>query len=384
MRQTRRAWCGRMASGLFGGFLGGFVTGFVTDLANRGSISRAQESEKTDPWSNIPDFQMDREKIRENLRKEPQYEWNETLTRDGYRTGTIVVSRWRFGMRIEAIGDTFRKVRGTTIVPSRIPMEQEVFRSGTDVSDGTSISFQNLTDARRMRIFGQILLEGRVLRAIQEMTIHRILWPKPLDVRALRIPKATQLPIPQRKYVKPAEFIESAHPTILSAAKRIPEEMKSFYSSDDSSDDRSPTGASEDARTDWRRIEEIYDWTRRQIRYKDNRPQTPYGAVETLKQGVGDCDEMTFLFVALCRAQGIPARPVQVPDHCYPEFAMVDEAGKLHWYPCQSAGTRAFGEMPDGRPIIGKGDFALTQSPISGTSRPPHRRTTKSFRSLNR
>ncbi|MDO4557537.1 MAG: transglutaminase-like domain-containing protein [Planctomycetia bacterium] len=358
-RVTRREWCGQITGILLsGGFpwtLSGKMSG--TD----GSLLRAQEPVKKDPWGDIPDLLIDRDRIQENLRKEPEYERNETLTRDGYQTGTIVVSRWRFGMRIEAIGDEFRKIRASTIVPARIEDEQEVLRGETDVSDGASISFRNLTDARQMRIYGQILLDGRTLRAIQEMTIHRILWPKPTDVRGLQIPVSSQLPIPQRKYLKPEKLIESENPVIAAAAKRITEDMKSFYPTD--------TNAPDVTGTDWRKVEEIYDWTRRQIRYEDNRGQTPYGAVETLRKGVGDCDEITYLFVALCRFLGIPARQVQVPDHCYPEFAMVDESGKLRWYPCQSAGTRAFGEMPDGRPIIGKGDQAMAQSPVSGTSR---------------
>ncbi len=58
----------------------------------------------------------------------------------------------------------------------------------------------------------------------------------------------------------------------------------------------------------------------------------------------------------MCRASGIPARTVWVPDHCYPEFYLVDGEGKGHWFPCQAAGTRAFGEMPEQRPILQKGD----------------------------
>ena len=39
-----------------------------------------------------------------------------------------------------------------------------------------------------------------------------------------------------------------------------------------------------------------------------------------LRDGTGDCEELSSLFIALCRAHGIPARTVWVPDHCYPEF----------------------------------------------------------------
>ena len=36
---------------------------------------------------------------------------------------------------------------------------------------------------------------------------------------------------------------------------------------------------------------------------------------------------------------------VWVDEHQYAEFTLEDEAGKGHWYPVQSAGSRAFGEM---------------------------------------
>ena len=70
----------------------------------------------------------------------------------------------------------------------------------------------------------------------------------------------------------------------------------------------------------------------------------------------GDCEELTSLFVAMCRANGIPARSVWIPGHCYPEFYLEDDEGAGHWIPCQAAGTRAFGSMPDYRLVLQKGD----------------------------
>ena len=58
-----------------------------------------------------------------------------------------------------------------------------------------------------------------------------------------------------------------------------------------------------------------------------------------LKDGTGDCEEMTSLFIAICRAADIPARTVWVPGHCYPEFYLEDDKGEGHWFPCQAAGT---------------------------------------------
>ena len=46
----------------------------------------------------------------------------------------------------------------------------------------------------------------------------------------------------------------------------------------------------------------------------------PADTLTTLQRRDGDCDEMSCLFIALCRASGIPARIVQVPGHVYAEF----------------------------------------------------------------
>jgi hypothetical protein len=47
---------------------------------------------------------------------------------------------------------------------------------------------------------------------------------------------------------------------------------------------------------------------------------------------------------------------VWVDGHQYAEFCLVDEHNKPHWYPVQSAGTRAFGAMPVPKVILQKGD----------------------------
>ena len=112
--------------------------------------------------------------------------------------------------------------------------------------------------------------------------------------------------------------------------------------------------ASENPENAWAHVERIYDWVRDNIEYRKG------GKIrqmrDALKDKKGDCEEMTGLFVALCRASNIPARCVWVPEHCYPEFYLEDQQGDGHWFPCQAAGERQFGQMHDYRPILQKGD----------------------------
>jgi hypothetical protein len=88
------------------------------------------------------------------------------------------------------------------------------------------------------------------------------------------------------------------------------------------------------------------------------------GAIDTLRDGQADCQGRSMLFIALCRASKIPARMVWVDGHAYPEFYLEDAEGHGYWFPCESAGTRAFGEMPLARTILQKGDnFRVPERP---------------------
>ncbi len=104
------------------------------------------------------------------------------------------------------------------------------------------------------------------------------------------------------------------------------------------------------------------------------------GALKTLTDGKwkGDCKDMSFLFIALCRAGKIPARAVRMPTHCYAEFYLEEPSSPSaesksdrkaappvgYWFPCQLAGDRAFGGVSDFNPILQKGDnFAELDDP---------------------
>src|SRR5690606_6506387 len=148
--------------------------------------------------------------------------------------------------------------------------------------------------------------------------------------------------------------------TGLQVPRRLPREIKGYlgnspYIEADSSEIRKivrEVDASEPL-TDWKRVELLYDWVRDNIVYENGELKT---VREALRDRTGDCEEMTSVFVALCRAARIPARVVWIPNHCYPEFYLADESGQGHWFPCQVAGTRNFGSMPEYLPILQKGD----------------------------
>ncbi|HET6880995.1 MAG TPA: transglutaminase-like domain-containing protein [Pirellulales bacterium] len=70
----------------------------------------------------------------------------------------------------------------------------------------------------------------------------------------------------------------------------------------------------------------------------------------------GDCEEMAAVFVALCRAVGIPARLVWVPNHNWAEFYLSDSDGKGHWIPAHTACYSWFGYNGAHELVLQKGD----------------------------
>jgi hypothetical protein len=88
------------------------------------------------------------------------------------------------------------------------------------------------------------------------------------------------------------------------------------------------------------------------------RPQIgSYTSVTTaLDKRLGDCEEMAGVFVALCRAVGIPARLVWVPNHNWAEFFLVDGDGKERWIPAHTACYSWFGWTGAHELVIQKGD----------------------------
>lgn len=261
----------------------------------------------------------------------------------GCRLGDPVVMRWQAGMVITASGGACRGIKGTAPIPRNWP-EQQVEIVEEDISPGVSVRYQTVDGLVDMMVV-QIpnLPGGKEAKAVVTVEVRRFVQLPPPDTSIFRIPESRQIPSDVRPFLGTSPKIESRDPKITAQAKEIfPAEGK-----------------------DWDRVKAIYDWVREHVTYKQNTPLR--GALAALKDGTGDCEDMTSLFVALCRALGIPSRTVWVQGHCYPEFFLVDDEGKGYWFPCQVAGTEAFGEMPDVRIILQKGDNF--RSPINSRER---------------
>ena len=255
------------------------------------------------------------------------------------KTGQTQVTRWRAGMIIRASGGACKGITGYAPVPADWP-EQEVSILKEEKTGGARISYEMVDGgAKIMNVHVGHLDGGDEAQAIVTVEIRRstILPPEKTDIYS--IPDPAKLPYNIRLYLTPSPKIESGDPKIRQLAKEI--------------------GA--DQEKAWEHVEAIYDWVRKKIKYQ-NGPLK--GALAGLKDGTGDCEELSSLFIAICRAANIPARTVWVPGHCYSEFYLVDNEGKGRWFPCQSAGKREFGGISEMRPILQKGD---NFRPLKGT-----------------
>lgn len=241
-----------------------------------------------------------------------------------------VTQRWQVGMIVEAPG-ACTGIVATVPVPRPWP-EQQVKIVEEDISrQARLLPYRTLSGGvTQMRISIPRLAAGETAKALITLEIKKSSIVGPAKTDGLTIPKQPSSEL--RRYLGSSPSIETSDRRI----KRLAEEV---------------VQAKADA---WGKAEAIYDWVQANIEYKFDAELK--GALTALEAGHGDCEELTSLFVALCRANGIPARSVWVPGHCYAEFYLEDESGQGHWYPCQAAGTPSFGEMHETRPILQKGD----------------------------
>jgi transglutaminase-like putative cysteine protease len=223
----------------------------------------------------------------------------------GAKLGQSQTQKWRCGMVVTAVGGACKGIVGYAPVPIEWP-EQQVQVLEEDVSPGVKISYQIVDGtAKVMTVKIPHLEAGREARAVVTFEIRRSVMLPPEDTDAFLLPDMSKLDRAVRPFLTPSPKIESTNARIRELAKKIGGEKNRA----------------------WDRVEAIYDWVREHVKYQ-NGPLK--GALAALKDGTGDCEELTSLFIAMCRAANIPARTVWVPGHCYPEFYLIDKKGDGH------------------------------------------------------
>lgn len=250
----------------------------------------------------------------------------------GPKLGDVDVQHLRVGIVVTADTGLCRGIVGTTPIPINWP-EQEVQIIDEETSPFVDrVSYRDLGGTvKQMVVTIRQLPRGSEARAVQTLEVRRRALLPPDDTSKFVVASRRDLDRDVSMYLTPSKGIESTNRRIKDLASEVVEGKE---------------GA-------WERVEAIYDYVRENVEYRNG----PFkGALRALKDGYGDCEELSSLFIAMCRAEDIPARTVWVPGHCYPEFYLQDAEGNGAWFPCQAAGTREFGGMHETRPILQKGD----------------------------
>jgi hypothetical protein len=250
--------------------------------------------------------------------------------------------RMRVGAEITASRGAARNITALVATPLDCPEQQVKILSEDFSSTVGSVEYRAVAggEVKQMAISIPRLASGATATAIVEfeITTRPILPPEKTD--DLVIPKRP--PRQVRHYMGGSPFIETKHQKIRALSKEAWDGL-------------------DGSATDWERVEALYDIVLEKVKYVEGPDK---GAVDSLRDGQADCQGRSMLFIALCRANKIPARMVWVEGHAYPEFYLEDADGKGYWFPCESAGTRAFGEMPLARTILQKGDnFRVPERP---------------------
>ena len=234
------------------------------------------------------------------------------------------------GIIVQAAGGPVKGLIGTIPVPMDWP-EQRVVIVKEDISSTVrKVKYRMLNGTvKQMEIEIPSLPPGAQAKAVITFEITRRVINVPQETSQFRIPE--KLDSRLRKYLAPSPMIETRHQKIRSLAEE----------------------ATAGAESDWAKVEAIYDTMRDKVELTSRKLQ---GAVATLEAGTGDVEDMTNVFIAMCRASKIPARTVWVRGHCYPEFYLTDADGKGYWFPCEASGDRSFGGIADQRVIFQKGD----------------------------
>jgi len=245
------------------------------------------------------------------------------------KLGKSTTQRMKIGVTIQAVG-ACRGLYATVPIPTDWP-EQSVRVVKEDVTKNVRfVRFRTLGGSvKQMLVLIPQLRPGEKAQALLTIEFTKRNIEAPLKTDGLVIPKSP--PRDVRQYLGPSPYINSRHSKFARLAKEITADKD---------------GA-------WNEVRAIYDWVRENVKYREGKIKS---AMDALEDGTGDCEELTSLFIALCRAHDVPARMVWMPGHCYPEFYLEDETGQGHWYPCEAAGNESFGRMISATPILQKGD----------------------------
>jgi transglutaminase-like putative cysteine protease len=152
-----------------------------------------------------------------------------------------------------------------------VPLENTPFQKNLQVSSGDNIDFEQDAEGNRIAHFTIDTIPPRGSRQIR-VTAETAHFSDPQPSI-----------IDDDKHIMPQPLVESTHPEITALAGKLMRD------------------------SDKKTAKAIFNWVVGNLEYTGYL-KSDRGALYALRNKYGDCTEFTSLFVALCRASGIPAR----------------------------------------------------------------------------
>ncbi len=238
--------------------------------------------------------------------------------------------KWKVGVRIVGASKVARNMLITIPVPNDWP-EQRVLTASEDFpANVDEVKFRDLESGVR-----QLVLTVPVVRAREETIITMTFLVSTSQITGPPDPSVFERPKSNHKQAKP--FL-GVGPQINYRNTKLRNQVKELVASKEFA---------------WQEVEAIFDWVRDNIEQRDSEAED---VTNVFRARSGCAEDKVGLFVAMCRANKIPARMVWVEGTQYAEFMLVDKEKNAHWFPCSVVGIREFGSISDPRIILQKGD----------------------------
>ena len=249
---------------------------------------------------------------------------------DGQVLGEEEIHHYQAGLVVRALGGPCRGLFATLPVPGDFPEQQVHVIDEIVTKNVRNVRSRRLPEGvEQLLVSIPMLNNGDMAKVLTTYEITRRAILPPEDTSIYRVPKQPATAI--ARHLVPSPYIESQHESFRSLGRELVRGKK----------------------TAWEGLEAVYDGVRERVEKRGGKLN---GAVQALKDGNGNYEDITAVFIALCRSLKVPARTVWVHGYCYAEFYLDENSGQGRWFPCQLVGERAFGETQDTRLILHKGD----------------------------